>query len=254
VATAEKIQRLLETTTMPSTVIEELVGASSPLWLTSAPPAVLAKDLVLCYPALGESEVRAVAHPLNGDLTRLTVVAHDRRGFLADTAAVLAADGVSVVAASAVTWATIGVALHALTVRGAHLSPTRWDQIGERLRAVAAGESMAVEFVPTGRAEVLCSPPEGDRRVLAVEAEDQVGLLWAICRWLADHGLSIESAHVNEVDGRASDKFVILGRAGVGGLRTRLTAPSRGIVGQAFHLAVRTAGVPDQVLRRFLSR
>jgi UTP:GlnB (protein PII) uridylyltransferase len=253
-ATAQRIKSLLAATTIPSLVIEELVETASSLWLMSAPAAVLAKDLVLCYPTLGENEVRAVAHPLDGGLIRLTVVARDRDGFLADTAAVLATEGVSVIAASAVTWTGVGMALHALTVRAGHLTESRWDELGARLRTVAAGEQISVDFAPAGRAVVVCSPPAGDRRVLSVSAEDQVGLLWAICRWLADHGLSIESAHIDEVDGRASDRFVILGDSDITGLRARLTSPSRSVIEQAADVVARTAGIPCRFVRRLLPR
>lgn len=252
-AGADEIARLLAGTTIPSPVIEELVGTASSLWLMSAPAAVLAKDLVLCYPALGHNEVRAVAHPLDGGLTRLSVVARDREGFLADTAAVLASEGVSVISASAVTWATVGMALHALTVRAGQTT-SRWDELGARLRAVAAGAQVSVAFKPTGRAEVVCSPRTGDRRVLSVSAEDQVGLLWAICRWLADHGLNIESAHIDELGGRASDRFVIIGESDVSGLRAYLTIPSRGVIGQAVDLVARAAGLPCRSVRRLLPR
>jgi UTP:GlnB (protein PII) uridylyltransferase len=66
--------------------------------------------------------------------------------------------------------------------------------------------------------------------MLFVSADDQVGLLWAICRWLADHGLSIESAHVDELDGRASDRFVIIGDADVTGLRDHLSGASPSVL------------------------
>src|SRR5207302_3307749 len=58
------------------------------LWLMSAAPAVLAGDLALCHPKLRRDEVRAVARSIAGsDRVRLTVVAADRPGLLADSGA-----------------------------------------------------------------------------------------------------------------------------------------------------------------------
>ena len=89
---------------------------------------------------------------------------------------------------------------------------------------------MSVAFTPHGQAHVECTAPIAGQRLLSITAPDQVGLLWAMCRWLADHGLSIEAAHVDERDGRAHDRFVITGDADVSGLRTHLSAPRRGLV------------------------
>lgn len=250
-ATTRDITRLLSGTTIPGPVIEGLVSTASPLWLMSAPAAVLAKDLVLCYPPLDGDEVRAVAQPLDDGLVRLTVVARDRHAFLANTAAVLAKEAVSVVSASVVTWEDPEVALHALTVRAGHLTTSRWDELGARLRSVAAGEEMSVDFRPTGRPHVTCSPATGDRWLLSVTADDQVGLLWAISRSLADNGVSIESAHIDEAGGRASDRFVVLGEPDVGELRARLTAPSRHTIRG---LAAGAGRLPWRVARGLLGR
>ena len=82
----------------------------------SESPAVIAGDLALCHPRLRRREVRAVARPIDGsDAVRLTVVAHERPGLIADSAAVLAGHGLSVVEASAGTWS--GLALHAFTMQ-----------------------------------------------------------------------------------------------------------------------------------------
>ena len=60
-------------------------------------PAVLAADLALCHPPLAPDEVRAVARPMEAPSTfRVTVVATDRPGLLADTAAALAEEDMTV--------------------------------------------------------------------------------------------------------------------------------------------------------------
>ncbi|GAC1530789.1 MAG: hypothetical protein NVS3B12_05820 [Acidimicrobiales bacterium] len=215
---------------------------------------MLAKDLALCHPPLGASEVRAVAQPLDHGLIRLTVITHDRRGLLADTAAVLAAEGVSVIAASALTWTSKGLALHALTVSPGHMTQSRWDELGARLRAVGAGERIALEFTPLGRAEVSCASASEGRLLLSVTAEDQVGLLWAICRWLADEGVGIESAQIGGRGGRADDRFLVHGQFDPEGLQTLLTAPSRNLVGDLAARVVQFAIPPSRLLRDKLRR
>lgn len=253
-ATTADITGLLDATSIPRFVVEELLRAPSQLWLSSAPADVLAKDLALCHPPLGANEVRAVAQPLDHGLIRLTVITHDRRGLLADTAAVLAAEGVSVRAASALTWTSKGLALHALTVSPGHMTQTRWDELGARLRAVGAGERIALEFTPLGRPEVSCTSAAGGRLLLSVTAEDQVGLLWAICRWLADEGVGIESAQIGERGGHADDRFLVHGQLDPEGLRTLLTAPSRNLVGDLAARVVQFAIPPSRLLRDKLRR
>lgn len=74
--------------------MSRLLKGVSPLWLLSAPPSVLAADLTLCHPRPKGTELRAVVQPVGTSGThRLTVVAPDRAGFVADTVAILAADG-----------------------------------------------------------------------------------------------------------------------------------------------------------------
>ena len=74
--------------------MSRLLKGVSPLWLLSAPPSVLAADLTLCHPRPKGTELRAVVQPVGTSGThRLTVVAPDRAGLVADTVAILAADG-----------------------------------------------------------------------------------------------------------------------------------------------------------------
>ena len=46
---------------------------------------------------------------------------------------------------------------------------------------------------------------------MEVAAVDQVGLLWAICHWFADHGVSIETVSATTQDGEANDGFIVVG-------------------------------------------
>jgi [protein-PII] uridylyltransferase len=214
---------LLAATTIPADLARALVEDASTLWLMSAPAASLAADLALCHPALGQREVRAVANPLEGGAHRLTVATHDRRGLLADTAAVLAAEGLSISAASAATWSRQDIALHAVIVAPGRVSPL-WPDLGTRLRALSADTVPRVEFKPRGTAVVMTSDPTADHCLVTVTAPDQVGLLWATCRWLADAGANIQAAHVGGHDGMAEDHFIVAGEVDAEALAAHLSA------------------------------
>src|SRR5688572_21754405 len=136
----EAVRRLLAATSIPEAVVDGWLDRAPDVWLTSAPPAVLAGDLSLCHPELGPTETRAVARPLESGNHRLTVVARDRPGLLAATAGTLASAGFSITTASAATWDEL--ALHAFTVVG----EADWDELGSGLRAVAAGASPRPPF------------------------------------------------------------------------------------------------------------
>jgi predicted amino acid-binding ACT domain protein len=222
-----QLRELLEETTMPRAVVSQMLDDVSPLWVMSEPPEVLAADLALCHPRVAAGEVRAVARELPEDnMFRLTVVARDRRGFLADTAAVLSAAGVTVETASVMTWPSRRLALHALTVRShGDMDAARWSAIGDRLRATVDAPFTS-GFVPSGRATVTRSGAGVGTSIVRVSAPDDVGLLSAICRWFADEGLSIEAAGIATVDGVASDVFLVDGECDTAGLARHLSRPT----------------------------
>lgn len=210
---ASDIATILTGAGMPARVASTLVRDASPLWLMSDTPDVLAADLVLCHPKLRRDEVRAIARPIEGSTAiRLTVVANDRPGLLADSAAALAWHRLSIVHASATTWPS-GLALHSLTVEpSAPLDDEVWRAIGEDLRRmVATGGVAPPPFRPLGRAEVIVHGEATARSLVRVKARDQLGLFTTICRWFAGGGLSIEAVHASTAGGVAADTFVVLG-------------------------------------------
>lgn len=140
-ATSDELLRLPATTTVPEASAAELVAGASPLWMLSDPPSLLAGDLALCHPALARGEVRAVARPTDlATVWRLTVLSADRKGLLADTAAVLSAEGLSVQSASATTWKTPDLALHSMTLHTSRtMGQADWEALGRRLRGMQAG-------------------------------------------------------------------------------------------------------------------
>jgi glycine cleavage system regulatory protein len=224
-ANAEQMRDLLRGTTVPARAAARMLEDASPLWIVSEAPAVLAADLALSHPRLGRDEVRAVAREMpSANTYRLTVVATDRPGLLADTAAALSEEGVSIVAASATTWSKQRLALHAVTVRSAtEFDDARWVAIGARLRAMERAPTRPFPFVPSGRAHVTQSGEGDGRSVVRVTAPDQLGLLSAICRWFADHDLAIEAAAIETIDAEAKDVFVVHGRCDVRGLARHLS-------------------------------
>jgi len=212
-----QLREMLGQTTLPRRTSDRLLEGVSPLWVLSEAPDVLAADLALCHPRLRRGEVRAVArHVPSTSRFRLTVVAGDRPGLLADTATTLARAGVSIVAASAMTWPGQRLALHALTVESeTEFDRGRWAAIGARLREMADGSLAPFPFVPTGRARVSRTGAEtGDgsaRSIVRVSAPDRLGLLSAVCRWFADSGVSIEAADIATDRGVATDVFLVEG-------------------------------------------
>ena len=170
--------------------------------------------------------MRAVARAIpTSNSYRLTVVAADRPGLLADTAATLASEGVSIIAASVMTWPSEGLALHAVTVQSTReFDHLRWATIGQRLREMAGGSRPTFDFVPGGRARVTHTGEGDGKSIVRVTAPDQLGLLAAVCRWLADHGGSIEAADITTVDGEAKDVFLVEGDVDTVSLARHLSA------------------------------
>lgn len=213
----EALDDLLSQTPMSAEDRRRLLDEASPLWLMSEDERTLAGDLALCTPPLEDGEVRAVVVPIEDSrLLRLTVVAHDRPGLLADTTAILAGEGLSILGASAITWARLGMALHSLTVEpDEHFSVQRWNAIGARLQQ-ADGTPVPVPTPRSSAPVVRIHGQTEDRTLVTVEADDHLGTLAAICRWLADEGATIESLGTRSVGGRVVDSFVTRGKVPTG--------------------------------------
>ena len=153
-----------------------------------------------------------MARPMEDPTTfRLTVVAADRPGLLADTAAALADEGLTVLSASVATWADRDVALHSLTVRSTTAATPDWDALGAALRSAADGARPVTAYAPTGRATVVVAESSADRTLVKVTAPDGLGLLETISRWFAEHDISIEAAEITTRRGVATDRFLIEG-------------------------------------------
>jgi pimeloyl-ACP methyl ester carboxylesterase/predicted amino acid-binding ACT domain protein len=222
--TTAELRNLLRRTKIPTRVVARLMTGASPLWMMSERPSVLAADLALCHPPLASAEVRAVARALEEPATfRVTVVAADRPGLLADSAAALAEEGLAVLSASVATWTDRDIALHSLTFASETATDPDWDALGARLRTIATGPRPAPRYRRTGRATVTVTGSRPGRSVVKVTAPDGLGLLEAISRWFADCGVSIEAAEITTCDGTATDRFLVEGEFEPSALATHLS-------------------------------
>jgi UTP:GlnB (protein PII) uridylyltransferase len=226
-ATINELRKGLASTTMPPELADALLDDASALWLSSDNALQLLGDLALCHPKLKRAEVRARAVD-QGGVWRLTVVTHDRKGLLADTAAILSRDGFSIRGASVATWDDLGLALLAITVDGDEPPAKQLDAIGAALKAAAKGDRPTVPFAPTGRAYVRRTGVANGDDMISVVAPDQTGLLATICRWFSDAGVNIEAAWITG-DDEANDVFVIDGDVDVAKLERELTLEDHSI-------------------------
>lgn len=211
---ATEVASLLGRTRLENRTVRALVREAPPLWLMSETAATLAGDLALCHPRLGPDEVRAVARPIEESRSvRLTVVAADRRGLLADSAAVLAANNLSITYASAATWPRRGLALHSFVVEyDETFHENAWAKLGADLRAmVASGSTTLAPLRAVGPVRVTVQGTDGDRSLVRVKGRDQIGLLSALCAWFATENANIESLHARTVSGMVDDAFLVVG-------------------------------------------
>lgn len=92
------------------------------------------------------------------------------------------------------------------------------------------------------------------RCVVTVTAPDQVGLLWAICRWFADNGVSIEAARVGVEHGRANDHFIVVGDPDTRSLAAHLAGAPTTLPELAADVAAAGASLVAGVARRLVGR
>jgi len=235
-----ELRPLMVPTTVPKHLADELVATAPSLWLASDSALALAGDLSLCHPPLGPNEVRARITRSKNGTWRLTVAAHDRPGLLADTAGVLASEGLSIQAASLATWVRLDICLHSLTLADPVPGPDKLDRIGKKLRSAGTGTWIEVDFEPVGKATVRHEGEANGDPMITVSAPDQPGLLWAVCRLLADQGVNIQAAWIAGDDESIKDVFVVNSFPNLSLLERRLSRPEpplhERLVGRALSL------------------
>ena len=144
------------------------------------------------------------------DGARLTVIAHDRVGLLADVAACLALQRTSVRAARA--WDQGHYAVSVWDVADDAIEPAvlrnRFDAVvsgrvrpGERLRPTVGA--------PLGPSVAVRPEASDQSTVLEVRAADRPGVLYLVLAALARLGITVRSAHVDTLGPQAVDVFYL---------------------------------------------
>ncbi|MBW8752447.1 MAG: HD domain-containing protein, partial [Propionibacteriales bacterium] len=177
---------------------------------SSAGPEELRPDVDV--PASVRADPREVVVTVeeSPDGATVTVVSGDRVGLLADAAAMLALQKVSVRAARAWTVDGFGVSVW-------HVGRTGLDAavLRERLEAIVDGRVDAASRLRPADGNVLAPTvvvrPEASARatVLEVRAADRPGVVHLVCAALARLGLTVTSAHVDTLGPQAVDVFYV---------------------------------------------
>jgi [protein-PII] uridylyltransferase len=140
---------------------------------------------------------------------RVTVIAPDRVGLLADVAAVFALQRTSVRSARAWSQDDVGVSVW-------DVADDRLDEriLRQRFEAVASGRLDPAgrwRPDPTGIAPTVVVKPEASSRatVLEVRTDDRPGVVHRVCAALAALDLTVRSAHVDTLGPQAVDVFYV---------------------------------------------
>ena len=169
----------------------------------------------------------------SGDGSRVTVVSGDRTGLLADAAAMLALQKVSVRAARAWTQDGFGVSVW-------DVAETGLDDIlmRQRLEAIIDGRVDATarlsRVTPVRLEPTVAVRPDVSPRatVIEVRSADRPGLIHVVCRALAQMDVSVRSAHVSTLGPQAVDVFYVQ-EDGAGALSEERAASAAHAVRQA---------------------
>ena len=140
---------------------------------------------------------------------RVTVLARDRVGLLADAAALFAMQRASVRSARA--WAQDDVGVSVWEVAEEHLDE---DVLRHRFEAIVAGRvdpAARLKGDPSRIAPSVVVRPEASSRatVLEVRTADRPGVVHLVCAALAGLDLTVRSAHVDTLGPQAVDVFYV---------------------------------------------
>lgn len=176
----------------------------------SPPPAVQLADLDLPE-TVREGGVSIQVDAVR-DGSRITVIAVDRVGLLADVAAMLALRRIGVRAARAWSQGEYGVSVWDVVEE--HLDPGLLrDQLDNVLARrvdpsarLAPRPATGAELAPT----VVVRPEASDQAtVVEVRAADRLGVVYLVCSTLAGLDVSVRSAHVSTLGPQAVDVFYV---------------------------------------------
>lgn len=149
------------------------------------------------------------------DGSTITVMAADRVGLLADAAAALALQRISIRAARVWTQDGTGISEWEVARTGIDANLLR-----ERLVAIAEGRLDAADRLrrtgPEDLAPIVVLHPDASERatVIEVRAADRPGVVHLVCAALAGLGITVRSAHVGTLGPQAVDVFYVTGADG----------------------------------------
>lgn len=146
-----------------------------------------------------------------GDGSRVTVVAPDRVGLLADVAATFALQRVAVRAARVWSQGDHGVSVWDVADDRLDAGRLRDQYDGVAQRRVDAAARLRPRATPGELAPAVVVRPEASDQatVLEVRAADRLGVVHQVCSALADLDISVRSAHVSTLGPQAVDVFYV---------------------------------------------
>jgi [protein-PII] uridylyltransferase len=204
-ATSEKAWTTWRASLIKSLVRRASVELVDNVTLTETPRRVEIPDELRTDPAAVSVKVNE-----QEDGSEVTVLARDRVGLLADTAAMLALQRVSVRAARVWTEDGIGVSVWQVARTGLEASVLR-----QRLETIIDGRLDPAQRLGMAEgaelAPIVVVHPEASTRatVLEVRAADRPGVVYLVCAALAGLGLTVSSAHVDTLGPQAVDVFYV---------------------------------------------
>lgn len=173
----------------------------------SLPPIVT--DDVPIPPDLDPDSVAITVEPVQ-DGARVTAIAVDRVGLLADLAAMFALQRIPVRAARV--WAQGDHGVSVWEVADEHLDARLLRAKYDAVTGARVDPDARLRRVPEGRLAptVVVRPEASDQAtVLEVRAADRPGVVYLVCRVLADLDVAVRSAHVDTLGPQAVDVFYL---------------------------------------------
>jgi [protein-PII] uridylyltransferase len=172
------------------------------------PPPVVADDVSIPRETRKGAAHVAVEQVPEG--SRVTVIARDRIGLLADIAAVFALQRVPVRAARA--WSQEQYAVSIWEVAEEHLDAAvlrqRYDAVVDG-RLDPAGRLRPPDAETLAPTVVVRPEASAHATVLEVRAADRPGVVYLVCAALAGLGIAVRSAHVDTLGPQAVDVFYV---------------------------------------------
>lgn len=143
------------------------------------------------------------------EAVRVTAIAPDRVGLLADVSAVLAMARVPVRGARA--WQQDGLGVSVWDVEGSHLDPAVLRQRYEAIRAGRVDPRARLGGGGEGLEPTVAVRPDASEvsTVLEVRTGDRPGVVHLVCAAVAGLGVSVRSAHVDTLGPQAVDVFYL---------------------------------------------